>query len=78
MNDVIIVLRTLRYNISCIQNILLHQRVSNNNFTMTSTAGGGDNNENLIVFDVSKNERKLNDEFKILQRKLKAKWKCTE
>lgn len=39
---------------------------------------GGDGNENIIIFDISKNERKLNEEFKVLQRKLKAKWKFIE
>jgi len=45
---------------------------------MNSIFGGGDNNENIIIFDASKNERRLNDEFKILQRKLKTRWKFIE
>jgi len=45
---------------------------------MNSIFGGGDNNENTIIFDASKNERRLNDEFKILQRKLKTRWKFIE
>lgn len=45
---------------------------------MGSIFGGDDDNENVIVFDMSKNERNLNDEFKILQRKLKTKWKFIE
>lgn len=45
---------------------------------MSVILGGGDGNENTIIFDISKNERKLNEEFKILQRKLKAKWKFIE
>lgn len=45
---------------------------------MSAIFGGGDGNENIIIFDISKNERKLNDDFKILQRKLKAKWKFIE
>ncbi|XP_032691249.1 intraflagellar transport protein 52 homolog [Odontomachus brunneus] len=45
---------------------------------MSSILGGGDSNENVVIFDVSKNERKPNDEFKVLQRKLKAKWKFIE
>jgi len=45
---------------------------------MSIIFGGSDGNENIIIFDISKNERKLNEEFKILQRKLKAKWKFIE
>lgn len=46
---------------------------------MSATFGGGDGgNENIVIFDTSKNERKLNDDFKVLQRKLKAKWKFIE
>lgn len=45
---------------------------------MTSVVGGGDSNPNVIIFDSSKNERKLNEEFKVLQRKLKTKWKFIE
>lgn len=45
---------------------------------MTSVIGGGDSNSNIIIFDSSKNERKLNEEFKVLQRKLKSKWKFIE
>lgn len=45
---------------------------------MSAIFGGGDGNENIIIVDMSKNERKLNDEFKVLQRKLKAKWKFVE
>lgn len=47
---------------------------------MNSIFGSNDsnNNLNLIIFDASKNERKLNEEFKILQRKLKSKWKFIE
>lgn len=45
---------------------------------MSAIPGGGDGNENIIIFDISKNERKLNEEFKILLRKLKAKWKFIE
>lgn len=45
---------------------------------MSAIFGSGDDNENIIIFDISKNERKLNEEFKILQRKLKAKWKFNE
>lgn len=37
-----------------------------------------DKTDNIVIFDVSKNTRKLNDEFKVLQRKLKAKWKFVE
>lgn len=37
-----------------------------------------DANADLIIFDASKNERRLNEEFKILQRKLKPKWKFVE
>ncbi|KAH0539671.1 intraflagellar transport protein 52 homolog [Cotesia glomerata] len=37
-----------------------------------------DNDSQLIIFDSSKNERRLNDEFKVLQRKLKPKWKFLE
>ncbi|KAL0111294.1 hypothetical protein PUN28_012893 [Cardiocondyla obscurior] len=45
---------------------------------MSTILGGGDDTENIVIFDISKNERKLNEEFKILQRKLKAKWKFVE
>ncbi|XP_035727489.1 intraflagellar transport protein 52 homolog [Vespa mandarinia] len=48
---------------------------------MSSIFGGGssdNNNVNVVVFDASKNERKLNEEFKVLQRKLKPKWKLIE
>lgn len=45
---------------------------------MSSIFDNSDNSENIVIFDASKNERKLNDEFKILQRKLKAKWKFIE
>lgn len=45
---------------------------------MSATFGGGDAIEHTIIFDTSKNERKLNEEFKILQRKLKAKWTFVE
>ena len=47
---------------------------------MTSVVGGGDsnNNSNIIILDASKNERKPNEEFKVLQRKLKSKWKFIE
>ncbi|XP_043682485.1 intraflagellar transport protein 52 homolog isoform X2 [Vespula pensylvanica] len=47
---------------------------------MSSIFGGGssDNNVNVVIFDTSKNERKLNEEFKVLQRKLKPKWKLVE
>ncbi|XP_076767064.1 intraflagellar transport 52 isoform X2 [Xylocopa sonorina] len=47
---------------------------------MSSIFGGNDNNNNLnlIIFDASKNERKLNEQFKVLQRKLKSKWKFIE
>ncbi|XP_060815304.1 intraflagellar transport protein 52 homolog [Bombus pascuorum] len=47
---------------------------------MSSIFGGSDSNNNLnvIIFDASKNERKMNEEFKILQRKLKSKWKFVE
>ncbi|XP_024888284.1 intraflagellar transport protein 52 homolog isoform X1 [Temnothorax curvispinosus] len=46
---------------------------------MSATFGGDDgDNENIVIFDISKNERKLNEDFKVLQRKLKAKWKFIE
>lgn len=47
---------------------------------MSLIFGSGDSNNNLnvIIFDASKNERKLNEEFKVLQRKLKSKWKFIE
>ncbi|CAK9825584.1 Intraflagellar transport protein 52 homolog [Anthophora retusa] len=46
---------------------------------MSSIFGGNDNSSlNVIIFDASKNERKLNEEFKVLQRKLKSKWKFVE
>lgn len=45
---------------------------------MTSLIGGSESNSNVIIFDTSKNEKKLNDEFKVLQRKLKPKWKFVE
>ncbi|KAL7292974.1 hypothetical protein TKK_0013424 [Trichogramma kaykai] len=47
--------------------------------TNDSGAGGGANSSNnVVIFDVSKNERKLNEDFKTLQRKLKPKWKIIE
>ena len=46
---------------------------------MSSIFGvAGDANADLIIFDASKNERRLNEEFKSLQRKLKPKWKFVE
>ncbi|XP_050458921.1 intraflagellar transport protein 52 homolog [Cataglyphis hispanica] len=45
---------------------------------MSSIFGSSDKTDNIVIFDISKNERKLNDEFKVLQRKLKAKWKFIE
>ncbi|KAK0180960.1 hypothetical protein PV327_003287 [Microctonus hyperodae] len=45
---------------------------------MSSIGGGIENDSPLIIFDASKNERRLNDEFRILQRKLKSKWKFSE
>lgn len=45
---------------------------------MSSMFGGADANADLIIFDASKNERRLNEEFKVLQRKLKPKWKFVE
>lgn len=33
---------------------------------------------NVIIFDTSKNENKLTEEYKTLQRKLKPKWKLIE
>lgn len=45
---------------------------------MSSIFGSGDKTDNIVIFDVSKNERKLNDDFKVLQRKLKTKWKFIE
>ncbi|XP_053975142.1 intraflagellar transport protein 52 homolog [Hylaeus volcanicus] len=47
---------------------------------MSLIFGGSDsnNNTNTIIFDSSKCERKLNEEFKVLQRKLKSKWKFVE
>ncbi|XP_076230944.1 intraflagellar transport 52 [Calliopsis andreniformis] len=47
---------------------------------MSSIFSGGDsnNNSNVIIFDTSKQGRKLNEEFKVLQRKLKSKWKFVE
>ncbi|XP_066591365.1 intraflagellar transport protein 52 homolog [Prorops nasuta] len=45
---------------------------------MSSIFGAGDSNTNIIIFDSSKGERKLNEEFKVLQRKLKSKWKIIE
>lgn len=45
---------------------------------MSAIFNGSDSNENIIIFDISKNERKLNEEFKVLQRKLKGKWKFIE
>ena len=46
--------------------------------TMNSLPTANDNSANTVIFDVSKNEKKLNEEFKILQRKLKPKYKCIE
>lgn len=40
--------------------------------------GSEKSNGNVMIFDLSKNERKLNEEFKIFQRKLKLKWKFVE
>ncbi|XP_043288943.1 intraflagellar transport protein 52 homolog [Venturia canescens] len=45
---------------------------------MNSIFSGSDNQSDLILFDASKNERRLNGEFKILQRKLRPKWKFAE
>ncbi|XP_033327778.1 intraflagellar transport 52 [Megalopta genalis] len=47
---------------------------------MSSIFSGGDssNNTNVIIFDATKCKRKLNEEFKVLQRKLKSKWKFVE
>ncbi|XP_015586837.1 intraflagellar transport protein 52 homolog [Cephus cinctus] len=45
---------------------------------MSSVYSGSDSNSNIIIFDTSKNERRLNEEFKILQRRLKPKWKFVE
>ena len=45
---------------------------------MISVLGGGESNPHIIIFDSSKNERKLNEEFKVFQRKLKSKWKFME
>ncbi|XP_076276852.1 intraflagellar transport 52 [Lasioglossum baleicum] len=47
---------------------------------MSSIFGAGDSNANtnVIIFDASKCKRKLNEEFKVLQRKLKSKWKFVE
>jgi hypothetical protein len=39
---------------------------------------GNDSTNNVIIFDISKNEKKLNEEYKSLQRKLKPKWKFIE
>ncbi|XP_011499533.1 PREDICTED: intraflagellar transport protein 52 homolog [Ceratosolen solmsi marchali] len=38
----------------------------------------GNDSNNIVIFDISKNERKLNEEYKSLQRKLKPKWKFIE
>ncbi|KAJ8681260.1 hypothetical protein QAD02_017047 [Eretmocerus hayati] len=46
--------------------------------TMNSLQNASDNNSNVVIFDISKNEKKLNEEYKTLQRKLKPKWKCIE
>ena len=46
--------------------------------TMNSLPVGNENNTNVVIFDISKNEKKLNEEFKTLQRKLKPKWKFIE
>ncbi|XP_046739841.1 intraflagellar transport protein 52 homolog isoform X1 [Diprion similis] len=45
---------------------------------MTAVHSTADSNANVIIFDASKNERRLNEEFKVLQRKLKPKWKFIE
>lgn len=45
---------------------------------MNSIIESVDNDKHVIIFDTSKNERRLNEEFKILQRKLKQKWKFIE
>lgn len=34
--------------------------------------------ESTVIFDTSKVERKLFDEYKVIQRKLKPKWKFIE
>ncbi|NP_001123257.1 intraflagellar transport 52 homolog [Nasonia vitripennis] len=47
--------------------------------TMNSLPTGSENSSNnVVIFDVSKNEKKLNEEYKALQRKLKPKWKFIE
>ncbi|XP_015112119.1 intraflagellar transport protein 52 homolog [Diachasma alloeum] len=45
---------------------------------MNSVVESAENDKHLIIFDTSKNERRLNEEFKVLQRKLKQKWKFVE
>lgn len=45
---------------------------------MSVVSDNNDPDSHLIIFDLSKNEKKLNDEFKTLQRKLKQKWKFIE
>lgn len=45
---------------------------------MSSIAGSLKSDTYLIIFDASKNERRLNEEFKTLQRKLKSQWKFAE
>lgn len=37
-----------------------------------------ESNSNVIIFDASKKEKKLTEEFKVFQRKLKTKWKFIE
>ncbi|XP_058801612.1 intraflagellar transport protein 52 homolog [Phymastichus coffea] len=37
-----------------------------------------DSSSNTVIYDISKNEKKLNEEYKVLQRKLKSKWKFIE
>ncbi|XP_014215048.1 intraflagellar transport protein 52 homolog [Copidosoma floridanum] len=46
--------------------------------TMNSLPTSNDNSANVVIFDISKNEKKLNEEYKVLQRKLKPKWKFIE
>ena len=46
--------------------------------TMNSLPVGNENSSNVVIFDISKNEKKLNEEYKALQRKLKPKWKFIE
>ncbi|XP_034940573.1 intraflagellar transport protein 52 homolog [Chelonus insularis] len=45
---------------------------------MNSLINHNENELYQVLFDSSKNEKRLNEEFKILQRKLKAKWKFSE